>query len=583
MSDRIAEIKQAFQQQDAAAWVSNMWDTWNNQRAQKLGEWRELRDYLFATDTRSTSNSKLPWKNSTTLPKLCQIRDNLHANYMAALFPNDRWLTWKAYTQEDASHEKATSITSYMSNKLREGGFYDTASRLVYDYIDWGNCFAMPTFERRYTDYFDEKVTDFVGPKAIRIAPQDIVFDPTASEFKYTPKIVRSVKTIGELLKLAETSPEHEFWKEAVENRLRLRKLSQGVNKDDFHKQIAYSVDGFGSLLEYYQSNYVEILEFYGDYYNDSTGELHTNRMITVVDRSFVARDERVPTYNGVAPIFHVGWRLRPDNLWAMGPLDNLVGLQYRLDHLENLRADAMDLSILPMLKIRGEVEEFQWQPGGEIHMDENGDVEDFAKNLSGIITAQSQMQEIEDRMELYAGAPREAMGIRTPGEKTAFEIDQLVTAAGRIFQEKSTWFEMNLLEPLLNSMYAESHRNFIGSEEISTIDESIGVEVFSTITKDDITANGVLRPVGARHFAQKSQDIINLNNIFNGPIGQKIDPHMSGWTLAKVVNDILNLRGYKLFSENIGILEAQKTQGLMNTAQEDLEVQARTPVEGMM
>jgi hypothetical protein len=28
-----------------------------------------------------------------------------------------------------------------------------------------------------------------------------------------------------------------------------------------------------------------------------------------------------------------------------MGPLDNLVGLQYRIDHLENAKADALDLN----------------------------------------------------------------------------------------------------------------------------------------------------------------------------------------------------------------------------------------------
>ena len=68
---------------------------WDNYRRPWLTEKQEIRDYLFATDTRKTSNAKLPWKNSTTTPKLTQIRDNLHANYMAALFPNSEWLHWE--------------------------------------------------------------------------------------------------------------------------------------------------------------------------------------------------------------------------------------------------------------------------------------------------------------------------------------------------------------------------------------------------------------------------------------------------------------------------------------------------------
>ena len=58
-----------------------------------------MRNFLFATDTSKTSVGGLPWKNSTTLPKLTQIRDNLHANYMSAVFPNDNWLNGKRIVQ----------------------------------------------------------------------------------------------------------------------------------------------------------------------------------------------------------------------------------------------------------------------------------------------------------------------------------------------------------------------------------------------------------------------------------------------------------------------------------------------------
>lgn len=68
---------------------------WQVQRAVKESEWAELRNYIFATDTTTTSNNSLPWRNRTTIPKLTQIRDNLHANYMDALFPNDDWLSWE--------------------------------------------------------------------------------------------------------------------------------------------------------------------------------------------------------------------------------------------------------------------------------------------------------------------------------------------------------------------------------------------------------------------------------------------------------------------------------------------------------
>ena len=54
-----------------------------------------------------------------------------------------------------------------------------------------------------------------------------------------------------------------------------------------------------------------------------------------------------------------------------MGPLDNLVGMQYRIDHLENLKADVFDQIAYPIIKIRGDVEDFDFEPAARIYMGE--------------------------------------------------------------------------------------------------------------------------------------------------------------------------------------------------------------------
>jgi hypothetical protein len=538
-----------------------------------------LKQYLFATDTLSTTNNTLPWKNSTTLPKLTQVRDNLHSNYLSALFPNDKWLQWTAYTKDAAKRDKANNITAYMENKTRMSNFRTTVSSLLYDFIDYGNAFATVVFDKRYNDTGTSLIADYIGPRLVRVSPEDIVFNPLAADFRYTPKIIRSVKTIGELAKLAQTNPEQGFWKDVVDRRNHMRMTLTGYTTEDFRKAQQYSIDGFGDLMEYYMSDYVEVLEFYGDWFNAETGELQLNRIVTVVDRCHLVRNEASPTYSGVAPFFHVGWRLRPDNLWAMGPLDNLVGMQYRIDHLENLKADAMDLAIWPPLAIVGPVEEFSWGPGAEIHLDEGGNIQEVAKSLNAVITAENQVSNLMDQMELFAGAPREAMGVRSPGEKTALEIQTLNNAAGRIFQEKTTTFEVNLLEPALNAMLESARRNFDGSD-IVVLDTDIGAKEFVEITIDDITADGVIRPVGARHFAQQAQDIQNIIGLSQTPIWQQIAPHTSSIELTKLVEDTTNLRAYNIFRPNVAIVEQQETQGLMNQASEDLEVQASTPTE---
>lgn len=572
MSNKPAEIELMLAPDKESAWVSHLWHSFNTQRKGWLEEVSEARDFIFATDTTTTTNNLLPWSNTTTLPKLCQIRDNLHANYLSSLFPNQDWLQWKGYTLESSVQDKAQAIEGYMKNKTREGHFREEMSKLLYDFIDYGNSFATVDFEANYLKREDgEVIPSYVGPVVRRISPLDIVFNPMAKTFQGSWKIVRSIKTVGELLALAEANPEQSFWRDALDRRQEILAYAGSHGIEDFEKYGAYTVDGFGSLYEYYESNYVEILEFYGDYHNNNEGEYEANRIITVVDRSFTVRNVEQPSWLGHAPIYHVGWRLRPDNLWAMSPLANLVGIQYRIDHLQNAKADAVDLIIQPPLKIKGEVEQFEWGPSSEIHLDENGDVDEVARNLNGVVAAQSEVQELMALMEEFAGAPREAMGIRTPGEKTAFEVQQLQNAAGRIFQEKITSFEINLLEPALNAMLEVGRRNLDASDIIRVMDTDINAEVFMTITKGDLAATGKIRPIGARHFSEQSRLVQDLSTLFASPLGQIVAPHTSPTNIAKAVESALNLEQFNIFSKEAGIIENAETARTAASMEEEI------------
>jgi hypothetical protein len=579
MAAKPLEIREKFEGDKLAEYIANTWAVYNSNRDKKIEQWKELRNYIFATDTTTTSNKSLPWKNSTTLPKLCQIRDNLHSNYISALFPNDDWLKWEAYSQNDATKEKVEAIESYMSNKTREGDFRQETSRILYDYIDYGNAFATVEYESSYRiDSVGKRQPVFIGPKIKRISPLDIVFNPIASSFMDSFKIVRSVKTIGELRLEAQNMPESSYLRQALMKRDKMMAHMGTYGVEEWHKAEGVQVDGFGNYAEYLQSGYVEILEFYGDLHNQETQEAQTGRVVTVIDRLYVIRNEPIPSWLGHAPIYHVGWRTRSDNLWAMGPLDNLVGMQYRIDHLENLKADAMDLAVLPPLVIYGEVEEFVYGPGKEIHVDEGGKIEELGKNLQWVLAAETAIERLEQRMEMYAGAPREAMGIRTPGEKTAFEVQQLENASGRIFQEKINSFEIQLLEKALNAMLEISRRTMDSEDVIRVMDNDIGVQKFRKISKEDITAAGNLRPIGARHFAAQAQLLQNVTAIFNSNMANAVAPHLSGKNLAKLLEEALNLRRYSLFTPNAAIFEQQETARLSQQAQEDLAVESQTP-----
>jgi hypothetical protein len=579
MAGSVAQLRLAINEvsDNLARNVAFLWDQWHKQRLSKIDQWTELRNYLFATDTSTTSNDGLPWKNSTTTPKLCQIRDNLHANYISALLPNSNWMKWEGGSFDDETKEKSDAITAYMRTKCAESGFRDVISKLTYDFIDYGNCFAEVEYVRNIHTEKEtgEFLTIYEGPIARRISPLDIVFNPIAHTFAESPKIIRKLYSIGELVKMSRL-PGGDKWEKAISKHDLLTKTVGSYSIEDFQKAVGFAVDGFGNYQEYLQSSYVEVLEFRGDYYNAESHELLTNHQIIVIDRCILVSNEPIENWLGSTSVVHVGWRYRPDNLWAMGPLDNIVGMQYRIDHLENLKADAMDLAVHPMLKIKGDVDPFDWKPGGEIVITSDGDVEELGKNLQGVIAAENAIALYENKMEEFAGAPKQAMGIRTPGEKTAFEVQQLQNAAGRIFQEKVTLFEVAMLEPLLNLMLECARRNIEATDVVRSFDDDFGVDVFLSVTKEDITARGKLRPIGARHFGEQAQLIQNINMLFSGPLGQLVQPHMSAKNLAYLVEDALQIQKYEIVRPNVGMVEqAESAQMAGNLEQSVMENQS--------
>jgi hypothetical protein len=561
------DMKLIISPDSIATEISDKWRLWNQQRVGKLEEWKELRNYLFATDTRSTSNSSLPWKNSTTVPKLTQIRDNLHANYMATLFPQNKWMKWMASDKTSNAKIKRETIQAYMENKVQQSDFEVVMSKLVLDYIDYGNCFATVDWEANYTELENKEIIPgYIGPRVVRISPYDIVFNPVAADFKATPKIIRSVLSMGEARRMIEEDPNKDYMKKVFDRMIGVRNAIQGYSDSDLHKNDGFVVDGFGSIREYYNSDYVEVLTFYGDIYDKLTDTLLKNRIIKVVDRSYVLSDIPNPSWLGKSPIYHVGWRERPDNLYAMGPLDNLVGLQYRMDHLENLRADVFDQIAFPVLKIKGDVEDFDFQPGTRIYLGDEGDVGYLSPDPTAL-NADNQIAVLENKMEQLAGAPREAMGIRTPGEKTAFEVSSLQNAASRIFQNKTQHFERIFVEPILNAMLEASRRNMDASDVIRVMDDELSVSVFQTITKEDITANGKIIPMGARHFAERAQRVQNLSQLWQLKAADpSVAAHLSGKEFARIMAEELGEKS--LFASNISVYETYETQKVAQEVQ---------------
>lgn len=583
MTGKVLEVEDIVTPDLEAENISRHWVEWNNFRAPKLRDWEETRRYVYATDTTMTSNASLPWKNKTTLPKLCQIRDNLFANYTATMFPNRVPVEWEANEKDSDSRAKRDAIKNYMQWVMEQPAFKAEMTKVILDYIDYGNCIVTVEWVDQRSEKDEIVRGGFVGPMLKRINPTDIVFNPVAEAFESSPKIVRSLISMGELKEMMQrmsTDMDRETIQEMWDYIKNIRLQAHNYTGDWQQKNNMYAIEGFGSFTQYLRSDYVEVLTFYGDMYDRNTDKFQKNRVITIVDRHKVISNKPNPSYFATPPIFHAAWRVRPDNLWGMGPLDNLIGMQYRIDHIENLKADVWDLVTFPVTKVKGMVENFTWQPGEVIHMDSDSDVE-IVQPAVQIMQSDSEINFYMNTMEETAGAPKEAMGFRTPGEKTRYEVQRLENAASRVFQTKIKQFEEQIVERVLNAMLELARRNLSGATVIKVFDDELKAATFKTLTVEDISGVGRIKPIAARHFAEQAELVQNLTSLASSNLWPVVQPHFSSVKLAKMFEKNFNMEQEEIVLPFVQLTEQADGQRMAQALQEQV-LQSTQTASGM-
>ena len=582
MASTVLDIEDFITPDQMGCAIARTWLEWDTLRNPRKQAWLEIQQYIYSTDTTTTSNSKLPWKNKTTLPKLCQIRDNLYANYVASLFPKSDFIEWEGAEQNEQSKAKVELMESFTEYFVNQPSNREVLYKSILDYIDYGNAFLMVDWKDNTMSSPTKESTGYIGPQFVRISPYDIAFNPTAPSFQDSPKIIRSIRSIGELKKDLESNSigdNREETQAAFEYIKDLRVRAGQYTGDWSQRDTMYSIDGFGTFSQYLKTQYVELLTFYGDYYDTFQDKFYQNAIITVADRHTVLAVKENPSSISYNKIHHIGWRPRQDNVWAMGPLENLVGMQYRIDHVENLKADVFDLIAAPPLMVKGLVEDFDWAPFGRIYVGDDGDVKPLAPD-GNVLSANLEIQNLEAKMEEYAGSPKEAAGFRTPGEKTAYEVQRLENAANRIFYSKTKQFEELFLEPALNESLELARRKMTSKVKVRISDETTNAINFQDISVEDLAGLGRIKPVAARNFADKAEKVQNVNNFFSSVLGQdpEIKAHFSTVKLARMFEELLDIEPYGVVQPYVRLSEQQEAQSIANAGQEQIATEAATP-----
>ena len=555
---------------EKAEFVTGLWTRWDAARDPVISKWREGEAYRYATDTNSLPNAKGAFTHSTHMPVVAAIAQDLEAIILRVVMPHKDWFTFEPMDAQAARKDQRKTITSYLKNRHALNGYTDEVAKLRSDLVTYGNCFSQVF----HANESRGEQGGYVGPKVQRISPYDIAFDPTAVDFSCTPKVIREIVTLGELKRRGDSGLlNSEVVDKLLHGRGNFANSDAGEDKNEQYVPL-----GFGTYQQYIQSGFIELLWFYGDVYDQENIVLHESQIVVVADSEEVLLEDTIKTSTGKPHIFQSVWQKLPDNLWGQGPLENIIGLNYQVNHRENAKSEALDRLIYPDKIYQGDVEEMYDDETGQMTYlaPEGGGVQELAINTQ-FFSFDLHIDRLQHSARAAARLPSDLTGFRSQGEKTLGEVTALTEGGMRGFIDKAADFERSSLEKHLGAEIELAYDNFGSAFKVPNKNEGGFIEMLN-VTKEDLAVNGVLIPRGAKRFARKNQMLSTLTQLSATPLAQVIAMHTSGKGATELVNELLETHDTGLFEEFAQILEQGEAQQIMNQVEQSNAMQASQP-----
>lgn len=577
MTAETVTFRQYNDPEQTASDIMYLFHEWNSFKEKQMELWSEIDKYIHATDN---SDFNSDFDHNTFIPVVSEIHEDLQAILYSTIFPHNDWLGWQPFDMAATTKEKRKAVLSYIKHIHGMNGFKHTIRKVIDDFTRYGNSFVQVVHENEVQENEDgTSSVGYIGPSVRRISPYDIVFNPTASSFEKTPKLVKAMKSIGGFVEWTNRLRDRgiPINEEAVQKALEVRRGNSQSDTNTTHKNAQYQ-GGFNSIESYYIDGYIELLWFYGDVYDEETEQVYRNRLIVTVDGSNVLfnTEEKNPC------IFKATWKSRPDNLWGQGALDNIIGMNYMVNHRENAKNDAIDRFIYPDRLYAGDIEEIFDENTNQVKYltTEGGQVTDITPDTT-VLSYDTQIEMHEQRCRRAARLPQQLAGFRTPGEKTATEVQTLHDGAFRGFINKAEQFEQELLESAVKAEILIAKENYSDVIRILAEDED---KLFSwvEVTEEDLKSNGKLVPFGSRRFSRMIQQQIGLQQIAATPLMELMRPHMNSWALSETFSYVHGFDEFDIFAKFAAIEEQVEQQEFTNLAQQELaaSTEQRTPEE---
>ena len=558
--------------EDLASYVLSRYEIFQNARSEVEDSWLECwakylntpetEGYLKSSALKRVGDVEVNWRHRLSSGKAYEAVETVLGYLMSATFPNRDWFGVEpvvpAAVDED-NLQVARLIKKHLTNKLDESGFKSqwatflrvlTITGTAVMAIPWRTEYNNRRVRSKTVDpatgeetYIAEEVAYNVydAPKLEVLSNFDVYVDPTVGDPNEGDFIRKFTKTKAELLQLIDEGV-YDFPKEDV------LKISSdnGWDLSNTHKHTLKTFEGIDTQ-PWSPSELVELIEFWGDVYDNETGECIKDQVVTLLNGEVIAWEDN-PFWCGKP--FIIGTYSKTGNSpYGFGGVQPVLGMLHELDIVTNQRLDNLELAINNMWTLRSDgvlqPEEVYTEPGRVLLVGDHGDLQPLTQQNQAWAVTYQEAGLLEQSIDKSFGTGNYiSSNQQRSGERvTATEVAAVREAGGNRLSTVHKHIEETALIPFLAKLFSLVQQFTIAPVTVRVAGDGADEYNYFELEPTDLNMQVKLRPVGSDNVIERREYVQSRLEFVQSISG--IPEVAAKLNMDKFLTDLLNHWGF--------------------------------------
>jgi Bacteriophage head to tail connecting protein len=472
---------------------------------------------LKASVLKRVGDVETEWRHKLTGAKAYEAVETIVGYLTGATFPNRDWFGVEPMAPHtDDNLQLARLIKKHITNKLDESGFKNQWAVYLRQLVITGTSVIALPWRTEYEtghkhaklnlgdDYGDSYVQEeymystYDAPSIEVLDVFDCYVDPCVNDPNKGSFIRKLTKSKHQLLALAKDGTYDVEPTDIVNMK---GDYGAGYDTSTSRKNTLQTFEGLQTQA-WSPTELVELIEYWGDVYDDETGECEYNMVVTLMGDKVIGY-EKSPFWCGT-PFIIGTYSMTGHSPYGFGGIQPVLGLLHQLDIVTNQRLDNLELAINNMWTLKSDgvlqPDEVYTEPGRVFQVSDHGDLQPLASQAQSWTVTYQEAGLLEQNIDKSFGTGNYiSSNQQRSGERvTATEVAAVRDAGGNRLSTVHKHIEETALIPFLGKLFSMVHQFTVEPVNVRVAGEGADEYNYWELEPTDFNMPVKLRPVGS-------------------------------------------------------------------------------------